>query len=80
MDRDFYCVNDSVIPQKLILRMVEIAWFSGGSNKKSIVIASDIDAGNRNLGRIRGNWEDAVVKMCIRMVIMCFSKLISFNI
>ena len=67
-------VNNCVIPQKSMLKMVEIAQFGGGSNKEIFVIASDIDAGNRNLGGTRGNWEDAVVKMCIGMVIICYSK------
>ena len=64
----FNCVDYSVIPQKLMLNMVEIARFGGCSNKEILVIASDIDAANRNLGRTQGNWEDAVVKICIRMI------------
>ena len=69
-----------VIPQKSMLKMVEIAQFGGGPNEEIFVIASEINASNRNLGRTRGTWEDAVVKVCIRMVIICCSKLVSFNI
>ena len=44
----------SVFPQKSLLKMVEIARFSGGPNEKIFVIANDIDAGNNNLGRTEG--------------------------
>ena len=78
--RPFDHVDYRVIPQKLMLKMVKIARFGIDPNEEIFVIASDIDASNRNLSRKRGTWEDAVVKMCTRMVIICCSKLVSFNI
>ena len=52
-------VDLCVIPRKLMLKMVEVTQFGGGPNEEIFVVASDIDARNRKLGRTRLNWEDS---------------------
>ena len=52
MDRDFHSfLYYSVVLGKLIMEVFKIAQFSGGSNKKGLVVAGDIDSGNGKLGR-----------------------------